>query len=370
VGEGHAFLEISLRVADSLMHTILNVAFPLAPVGPDAVGGAEQVLWMIDAGLTSRGYRSVVIACAGSELTQTLVPLPEPPSRLDESARRAAQASTRDAICEVLAAIPIDVIHLHGIDFHEYLPPDGPPALATLHLPTDWYPPAVFHPDRPGTFLNLVSHSQRRRLAIAANVRVIENGVPIPELASSSQERNFVLSVGRICPEKNFHVAMLAAKRAQVPFILAGRLFGYEAHERYFSDQIVPLLDASCQFIGPVGLADKQMLLRRAGCLLVPSLAAETSSLVSMEAIACGTPVVAFPSGSLSEIVEHGRTGFLVNNMEEMCEAISQCRFLDSEECREAARRRFSAERMIQEYLDYYAEIVQCSSAKSPTPAG
>ena len=104
------------------------------------------------------------------------------------------------------------------------------------------------------------------------------------------------MALGRICPEKGYHIALDAAARAGVPMVLAGEVFRYPAHEQYFRDEIAPRLDASRRFIGPVGLHRKRRLLSEARCLLAPSLAPETSSLVAMEALACGTPVIAFPA--------------------------------------------------------------------------
>ena len=103
-----------------------------------------------------------------------------------------------------------------------------------------------------------------------------------------------------------------------------------------------------------MGFAAKRRLLAGARCLLLPSLAAETSSLAAMEALACGTPVVAYPAGALPEIVEEGRTGFLVEDEEGLARAIGQAAGLDPEVCRETARRRFPLERMTGRYLELY----------------
>jgi glycosyltransferase involved in cell wall biosynthesis len=108
------------------------------------------------------------------------------------------------------------------------------------------------------------------------------------------------------------------------------------------------------RFIGPVGVSRKRRLLAGARCLLVPSLVPETSSLVTMEALACGTPVVAFPSGALPEIIEDGRTGFLVEGPREMARAMRHVEYIDREACRRAARDRFSAHRMIGGYMQLY----------------
>ncbi|PYQ58699.1 MAG: glycosyltransferase family 4 protein, partial [Acidobacteria bacterium] len=161
----------------------------------------------------------------------------------------------------------------------------------------------------------------------------------------------------RICSEKGYHQALDAAREAGVPLILAGEVFPYEDHRRYFREEIAPRLGPGARFLGPLGLARKRRLLAAARCLIVPSRVAETSSLVAMEALACGTPVVAFRAGALPEIVEHGRTGFLVADVPEMARALRDVETLAPAVCREEAERRFSAETMISRYFDLYRQL-------------
>lgn len=349
--------------------TVLSVAYPLAPVGPDAVGGAEQVLTHLDLALTRAGHRSIVVACEGSTTAGTLVPTPAADGSLDDAVRWSIQQQHRERIVHALQQWPIDLIHMHGIDFDQYLPPPGVPALVTLHLPPRWYASEVFRLSRPHTYMHCVSASQRRAApADAPLLPEIENGVPTRALSARHAKRRFVMTFGRICPEKGFHIALDAAARAGMPILLAGGLFRYETHEQYFHQEIVPRLDRTRRFIGPVGFRRKRRLLTAARCLLIPSLAPETSSLVAMEALACGTPVVAFPAGALPDIVEHGKTGFLVNNEEEMADAIDAAGDLDPEVCRETARTRFSLERMTAQYFAVYRQLVE-AAREQPLPA-
>src|SRR5918998_3405705 len=133
---------------------VLSVAFPFAPVGDDAVGGAEQVLSQLDAALVAAGHRSIVVAQEGSCIAGTLVAVPAERGVLDEAARARAWTRHRQAIAEALRRWPVDLVHMHGIDFHAYLPPPGMPVLATLHLPPSWYPEEALQPRRPDTWLH------------------------------------------------------------------------------------------------------------------------------------------------------------------------------------------------------------------------
>lgn len=354
--------------------TILSVAYPFAPVSPDAVGGAEQILSHLDRALVAAGHRSLVVACDGSRPAGKLIATPAPAGTITDEARAWVHAQHRQNIVRALDEHTVDVVHLHGIDFDAYLPPAGVPALVTLHLPPSWYPPEAFHVARPGTHLICVSRTQQCACPPLETgpLAVIENGVPVQELAAGARHarRNFAVALGRICPEKNFHVALDAGARAGVPVLLGGEVFPYEVHERYFAGEICPRLGngSRSRFLGPVGFARKRRLLSAARCLVSASLAPETSCLVAMEAIACGTPVVAIPSGAVAEIVEDGKTGFFVqNDAAEMAEAIRACERLDPDVCHETARRRFSLEAMTGRYFAAYEELA--AGAKAITHA-
>lgn len=335
--------------------TVLSVAYPFAPVSPDAVGGAEQILSSLDAALSRAGHRSIVLACAGSRVAGELVAMPPVPAGIDSAARERAHAAIRMA----LAGTPADIVHLHGIDFGAYAPSRSCRTLATLHLPPAWYPAAAL---AGGVRLNAVSAAEDRalrRIAEPASILPpIPNGVPVEPLgAVRLTRREFALTLGRLCPEKGQHIALEAARAAGIPLLIAGAAFPYPEHLDYVRREIAPRLDTRRRLIGPVGFARKRRLLAAARCLLVPSLAPETSSLVAMEAAACGTPVIAFPAGALAEIVEHGVTGFLVEDADAMARAIARAREIDPETCRRVARERFSVDVMTDRYLRLYERL-------------
>lgn len=339
-----------------MMLTILSVAYALAPVHPATAGGAEQVLGQIDSALVEAGHRSIVVACKGSSVSGTLVESADLSGALDGGTRRLANEQHRRAVARARDKWPIDLVHMHGLDFETFLPGPGSPALITLHLPPGWYRKEIFRLDRKRTYLHCVSRSQERACPPGANLLpVIENGVPVHRFPFSREKGKYVLCLGRICPEKGFHLALDAAAMAGVPLFLAGEVFGYGEHERYFQEEMVPRLNrGNNMFLGPLDFEKKSRLLASAKCLLAPSLAAETSSLAAMEALACGTPVVAFPSGAIPEIVEDGKTGFLVRDVREMAEAIAKTSRIDPAECRRAAEDRFSSGRMIKDYFHLY----------------
>ena len=334
---------------------ILNVAYPFAPAGPHAVGGAEQVLSQLDGAVTEAGLHSYVVGCHGSLSAGHLIEAFPIPKAIEEGWKEYAHEQYRACIERTIDDHRIDLVHLHGVDFYKYMPRRDLPILATLHLPVSWYPQEAFE---SGAWLNCVSPSQHNGCRPSARLLPpIENGVAVPPLRPR-RPSGFVLSLGRICPEKGFHLAMDAARSAGVAFALAGEVFRHETHLSYYESEIRVRESPQCRYIGPISGMRKWRYLQKARCLLVPSLAPETSSLVTMEALACGTPVIAFARGALPDLIEDGRTGFLVQSVDEMAEAIQRVDTLDRERCRAAARIRFTAAAMTSRYLERYLQLI------------
>lgn len=337
------------------MLTVLSIGYPFAPVTADPVGGAEQVLAALDRALARARYRSLVIAPEGSAVAGELLPIPAPAGEIDEDVRGRVHASVREATARVLAETRVDVVHFHGIDFDAYLPPRGTPALATLHLPIAWYGAEAL---QSGLTLVPVSEDQAARAPDGVRLAPpIPNGVDLDLYRPGQAKAGYVLILGRVAPEKGFPDAFDAAERAGVPLRAAGDIFPYAAHQRHFAEEVVPRLDPDRLWLGPVTGADKRRLLAEARCLLVPSTAPETSSLVAMEALASGTPVVAYRSGALPEIVDDGVTGFIVDGVEEMAVAIARVGEIDPAACRAAAESRFPLARTIEAYLALYERL-------------
>ncbi len=339
---------------------VLNVASPFVAVGADAVGGAEQVVHHLDAALASRGHLSIVVARAGSRVAGTLVSTP-PATLAGGNGDAAVWAAHRSAVVAVCTRQPIDLVHIHGVEFQCYLPPPGVPVLVSLHMPADRYPPEEIRSPRPGLWFNCVSASQRAAFAASpAMLDAVPNGIAVEAFAGRHARRGFALFLGRISPEKGVHLALDAARMADMPLLVAGEVFpGVEA-QRYFDREIAPRLDGQRRFIGPLGLARKRRFLAAARCLLMPSLSAEAGSLVVMEAMAAGTPVIAFPAGELVNAIDHARTGWLVDSVAEMAAALARTHEIAPEACRSEARARFSHEAMTAKYLALYRRLSRC----------
>jgi glycosyltransferase involved in cell wall biosynthesis len=334
---------------------VLSVAFPAMPVGAATGGGAEQVLEILERGIVAGGHQSIVVARPGSRVAGDLIESETP-------------AQHRHAIQCALSNHAIDLIHFHGLDFHEYLPDTKTPMLATLHLPIAAYPAAIFERGAPRNLtLNCVSRSQADSAAASRSLCVVQNGIETESYAQTAPGGS-LLWLGRICPEKGVHIALEVAHRLNARLTIAGPVHPYPAHQEYFSRSVQPLLDNQRTYLGPVELQAKSRLLSRAQCLLIPSLVTETSSLVAMEALSSGTPVIAFRAGALPEIVSDGETGFLVDSAEEMARAVSRVNQVSRAHCREQAIARFDSRRMIRDYLALYDRIATRRFATACAP--
>ena len=232
---------------------------------------------------------------------------------------------------------------------------NGAAMLATLHLPIDWYPPHIF--DISHMALNCVSHHQATSQS-SPPLDFVVNGVEVAEYNSNERQREHLLFIGRICPEKGADIALRIAHSLDLPLLVAGPVHPYPSHQAYFAEKVQPQLDQKRRYIGPVGLPEKIQLLAGAQALLIPSLVAETSSLVAMEAASAGTPVIAYRSGALPEVVVDRVTGFIVESEQQMAEAIKNVHEISAAECRAHARKSFDADRMATDYLQLYKRIL------------
>jgi hypothetical protein len=182
---------------------VLNVACPFALVSPDAVGDAEQIVARLDGALKHDGHESIVMACEGSVVEGILLATPRPSSAPDESERYKIYEQYRFTLQKFLEKWPIDLIHMHGRDFYEYLPPPGVPVLVTLHWPVDGYPEEVFHLERPQTFLQCVSASQRSTCPSCRNL--------LPEIESYFSVYERLVSEARAVETGAFETTSISA---------------------------------------------------------------------------------------------------------------------------------------------------------------
>ena len=334
---------------------------PLAEaVPPRGYGGTERVASWLTEELVRRGHEVTLFASADSVTSAQLVPL------VEQGLRLAGKLDTflieQMVQLEVVAerAHEFDVIH-HHCDYHHFplSRRTGTPTLTTLHGRLDL--PGLSrafgaYPEMP---LVSISDAQRQPLGDDLNWwATVHHGLPKDSLPFSRYVGNYFAFLGRISCEKRLDRAIAIARALSIPLKIAAKVDPTD--REYFETTIEPLLDDPLvEMIGEIGDCDKGEFLGNAKALLFPIDWPEPFGLVMIEALACGTPVVAFRNGSVPEVLVHGETGFVVDDLEEAIFCASQIDAIDRAHCRNHFERFFSVETMTQNYENAYERLIR-----------
>ena len=318
------------------------LAPPWIPVPPPGYGGIEQVIALLAAELTERGNEVTLFAAPGTESTaRVLSPLEGPhPDEIQLSVYEADHvASTFARVDE--ANPPFDVIHDHcGFTAFAFADRVDTPLVHTLHGPFTDETSAFYARHAHKAKAIALSRYQAEQAPDGLDVvAVIGNPIVVDDFPFRDEKDDHLLWIGRMNDDKGPQRAIEAAREADAPLILAGPV--QPGQEEFFASEVEPLIDGDgIRYIGEVG-EEKLELYAGACALLMPIRWAEPFGLVMTEAMACGTPVIAFPEGSAPELVIEGETGFVVDDEHEMAAAVTRLREIDPARCRESTRERF-----------------------------
>jgi glycosyltransferase involved in cell wall biosynthesis len=341
---------------------ILYIAYPLLPISEHSAGGAEQMLLALEREMHMRGHQTTVAACATSRVAGQLFATGDPVEAADQF-ERCSQQQTR-ALLDWLGSGAVDrfdLIHDMSGGFWQHADGLPLPVMATLHLPPSLYKHANFSVVPECVSFNCVSRSQILEFYDLPRVLgVAPNGIDVnrfPAEAVAQENRQYLLWLGRICEEKGAHTALDVAHALNAKVIIAGTIYPFLYHQKYFAREVLPRLrraGSQAKYIGQPSFAEKVDLLRNARALLITSEVNETSSVVAMEAAACGTPVVALRRGALPEVIADGTTGVLVNDAQEMIAALPRLTGIQPDNCRRYAEQHYSSRRMADGYEELY----------------
>jgi len=341
---------------------IAQIAPLMERVPPRLYGGTERIASYLTEELVRLGHEVTLFASGDSITLAKLVPCVPKALRLD--------ASVRDVIPYYMLMLDrvrqrsedFDVLHFHMDQFHFPLfRPIAGRTVTTLHgrqdLP-DLRPLYAGFGDMP---LVSISNSQRRPVPNANFVANIPHGIPTDLHRPIVHSRGgYVAFLGRIAPEKRPDRALAIARAMEIPLKIAAKVDRVD--EAYFREKIEPLLDSpGVEFIGEINEHQKTQFLGEAHALLFPVDWPEPFGLAMIEAMACGTPVLAFRCGSVPEIVEDGVTGAIVETVDEAIAALPRVIALDRQKVRRRFEQRFSATRMAKDYVGVYRSLIASS---------
>jgi glycosyltransferase involved in cell wall biosynthesis len=337
---------------------IAQVAPLYESVPPRLYGGTERVVSYLTEELVRQGHDVTLYASGDSITSARLRACCSKALRLEGVASACSSAPHLLLIERVIQqAYEYDVMHFH-LDFLPFsqIRSNNLPAISTLHGRQDI--PAQFPLFREFDDMRLISISDAQRLAMpwASWMATVHHGLPEDLYCLQETPGDYLAFLGRISPEKRVDRAVEIAKRAGKKLRIAAKIDA--ADREYFEGLRWILNEPHVEFLNEIGEGEKQDFLGNAAALLFPIDWPEPFGLVMIEAMACGTPVIAFGNGSVAEVVDDGITGFIVDTIDEAVEAVQQISSLDRRLCRAVFEERFSARRMCHEYVNLYEQVM------------
>jgi glycosyltransferase involved in cell wall biosynthesis len=340
---------------------IAQVAPLYESVPPKLYGGTERIVSYLTEELVGQGHDVTLFASGDSVTTARLVPCSRAALRLDSRVKDGLPYHIAMIDQVMRRADAFDVIHFH-IDFlhFPFLRTFAGATLTTLHGRLDLPDTEHFYRMFPDVPLVSISDDQRRPMPPVNWAATVHHGLPRNLLPFREHpRRDYLAFLGRISPEKGPERAIEIARRAGLPLKIAAKID--KADEAYWTGVIKPLIEASPQveFLGEITESQKAAFLGDAHALLFPIDWPEPFGLVMIEAMACGTPVVSFDRGSASEVIENGRSGYLVGTLEAAVDAVGALDRIARRTVRACFERRFTAERMTSAYLSLYRQAAE-----------
>lgn len=330
-------------------------------VPPKLYGGTERVVAYLTDALIESGHEVTLFASGDSGTKANLVPMCPTALRLDPSVRDVYAPVITQLESVSRHADEFDVIHSH-IDYFGFplLKRLKVPSVTTLHGRLDIPELAPLYRIYNDTEVASISDSQRRPLPHANFVATVLHGLP-EHLLQAGRGGDYAAFLGRISPEKGPDAAISIAARCGLPLKMAAKISNED--RPYYEARIKPLIrQHGVEFIGEIRERDKESFLGNAKALLFPIAWPEPFGLVMIEAMACGTPVVAYDTGSVREILEDGVTGFIVNTEDEAVAALKRVDGLSRSRIRAEFEQRFTAHHMARNYVDLYSALRQVAS--------
>ena len=341
---------------------IAQIAPLYEAVPPRLYGGTERIVSWLTEALTDAGHEVTLFASSDSSTAARLQPVPISSLRLAATGEPEVAAHYRLIEDALRHADEFDVLHFHTDYLHYPFMRRRPHAhLTTLHGRLDLPGMPELYAEYADEALVSISDDQRRPLPRANWIGTVQHGMPLWLHRAGRGDGGYLAFLGRISPEKGPERAIAIAKRTGIPLRIAAKVD--PADRSYFEAEIRPLLDHPLiEFIGEVNETEKSELLRGAMAVLFPIDWPEPFGLVMIEAMACGTPTIAFRAGSVPEVIDEGVSGFIVASVDEAVDAVGRLHLIDRASCRARFEKRFAADRMADDYVRLYERLISVPS--------
>jgi glycosyltransferase involved in cell wall biosynthesis len=332
------------------------VAPPWYSLPPEAYGGIEAVCANLIDTLVARGHEVTLIGAGDNGTRARFLRTYGTPqgARLGEPLPEILHAA---AAGNLLAGLDVDIVHDHTLAGPLLARGSRVPTMVTVHGPVSDEPGAYYRHLGDSVRLVAISDAQRR-IAPDLNLRAtVHNAIRAEDFPFRREKEDWVLFLGRCTPDKGMHLAIDAARAARREIVLAAKC-GEPAERAYFEAEIRPRLGPGVEWLGEVGGERKKDLLSRARCLLFPICWEEPFGMVMIEAMACGTPVVALRRGSVPEVVTPGATGVICDDRAELPAALDAVADIDATMCRKEVLTRFHPDVMADGYEKAYRQAL------------
>lgn len=350
---------------------VAEVADVVVAVPPPKYGGIEYVISVVTEGLVARGHDVTLFATGDSHTQAKLVPSTPKAIGFQQPNYDAWITRIRQLAHVADQSGQFDIIHNHLGETFAFLDWLKAPLVTTLHgsVSDPVTRQVMAMPEVQQTYFISVSEAQRRAMSHLPIVRTIYHGLDVSQYPFAEEAGEYLLLVGRIAPEKGIETAVEVARLTGRRLVVAAKI---DQPPGSYAKRIVKLFARSphVHFFGEADAAQKKKLYAEAYAFLMPIAAEEPFGLVVIESLACGTPVIAFRRGSMPELIEEGKTGFIVRQLKEMTAAVEKIPSISRAACRQSVVTRFTIDTMVQQYEQTFREIIAEWGKGTSHPAG
>ena len=345
------------------------IASPIERIPPKLYGGTERVISALTEELVYLGHDVTLFASADSQTSAKLVATFQKPLREAYPSSREVMKRIQETLLHLGNAYAkqdqFDIIHDHTSYFGlSYAQSSRTPVVSTIHGCLSAESISLYEKfSKP--YLVTISQSQQYPAQNLNYIATVYNGLAMHHYPFSFTHKGYLLAVGRMCEEKGIHNAITIAEKTHLPLLIAAKL--EERNMEYFQKYIKPRLTKKIRWIGEVNERERNELMKNALCFLHPLEWDEPFGLTIIESMSCGTPVITFDKGSMREIIQDTKTGFIAKDIDDAVSCLRKIDTIDRQYCRSYSLKNFNSKKMAREYESIYTSIINAEQYQQPS---